>query len=109
MKKLIFKLLLLLPILISMNLIIYTVDPTQIYHHQIEEDILMLISNGQNATGFTNYNERYLKKISIESFQKNIETMIIGSSRCLQVRADFFSTENFYNLCVSGARLEDLL
>lgn len=66
---------------------------------------------GKMVAGLKNYDDRLFQKYLIESFDKKMDVIAIGSSRTMQLRKSFFlnDTLNYFNHSVSGASLEDYI
>ncbi len=110
MKKFVVKLLFLLPILVLFMGINYVEDPANIFHKgPYEMGIIKYLMEGKNVTNVTNYDERLLQKYYIENMKQCPSTIILGSSRVMQLGSGFFKNEHLMNNGVSGASIEDLL
>lgn len=95
--------------LATVLMINYYVDPgNQFFRSQsLEVRIATKLLAQQEVMIHTNYNERALQKIMLESLTKCPEILVLGSSRVMQISAKEFANENFYNAAVSSASLED--
>lgn len=86
----------------------YKVDPAHIFgDQQFEMEICRILLQGCNAAGLSNYDERLLQKYLINSPGWQKEIIVLGSSRSMQVRGEFFPGRSFFNHSVAGGTLED--
>jgi hypothetical protein len=115
MKKFLFKLFLLSPIVIGVTLINFCVDPAHLFHayahkpYEYEKKIADILLKGNNVTNISDYNERVVQKDYIEG-QKDIkDVVVIGSSRSMAIRSRLFPEKLFMNNSVSGAMIQDYL
>ena len=116
MKKFILKLILLIPVLLIVVLINYTVDPANLFRNthsnqdslSYEEQIVAYLSEGYNVTNVESYNERIFQKSFIESLQDVPEIAVFGSSRSQLIDETFYS-QKLINNSVTAATLEDIL
>ncbi len=113
MKKLFFKLSLLLPVLIGVGAVNFLGDPAHLFHsptqeaYEFEKQIADFLIQGKNVTGISNFNERMVQKFYIENQPKKKDMVVIGSSRSMAIRSSFFPGKTFFNNSVSGAMLQD--
>ena len=108
MKKLAYKLCLLLPIPIIISIINYTVDPANIFK-PVEENLAEILTQGKNIANFPNCDERLLQKFYIEKLKKPKEIIVVGSSRSMQIGKDIFQGHTFFNNSTSAAAIEDYI
>ncbi len=109
MKKLLLHLGLLLPILVSMILINFKVDPGNLYSKSLEKDVAAVLLSGSNLTGIKNFDERKVQKYFILGQTNRADCCVLGSSRCMQIGSEIFPEETFINNSVSGATLQDYM
>ena len=62
---------------------------------------------GQTYYGDIDFDERAFQKLMAQRLPQNIETLVVGSSRTMQLQANCFHT-SFYNASVSGAMISDV-
>lgn len=96
-----------LPILLIVFITNIICDPASLFRG-IEIEIAKNLSNGFNVTGIQNIDERILQKNRIEMLDVSPETIILGSSRIMQVGSSYYGS-NSQNNGVSGASLEDII
>lgn len=82
-------------------------DPANLFNSRYESGIVNYLSNGYNVTNLTNYNERLLQKYYVNSLITCPSTIILGSSRIMQMHHSFLNVDDAVNNGVSGATLED--
>ena len=109
MKKLLLRLCFLLPILMSMILINFIVDPGNLYSKSLERDIATILLSGQNVAGIENFDERKVQKYYILGRKVGPDICVLGSSRSMQLGEDLFPKETFINNSVSGGTLQDYI
>jgi len=108
--KIFFKTLLyFIPIPIIIVVVNYFIDPANIFHPDYEKGIADYLVTGKNVTNVVNYNERMLQKYFIEKISSCPGTIVLGSSRIMQINSVIVKDENLINSGVSGASLQDLV
>lgn len=86
----------------------YYVDPAGIFNNKKVNLAVNYLVNGNAVVGLTNYDERIFKKELILQTEEKPETIVLGSSRAMGVRAEFDKDNNsFGNYSVSGASFRD--
>ncbi len=104
------KILQLAPIVIVLIGVNYFVDPSHLFSKgRYEAGLAQLLRSGYNVANVSNYNERLVQKYYISSLALPNETVVLGSSRSMQIGADLFGGKSFFNNSVSDATLEDYL
>ena len=81
-------------------------DPANIYNDGLVNKAVDIMLKGEHVLGLSNYNERQLKKTFIVKDNKEINTVVFGSSRAMSISSNDDSLRNY---SVSGAVLEDIL
>lgn len=97
------------PILIIYFLVIFFGDAANVFFHDYEENAVNHILNGFNVSNIGNYNERKFQEIYIQNNNSNLDVIVLGSSRSMQIGNELFGSKSFFNHSVSGASLEDYL
>lgn len=103
----------LLVILGSVAAISYLVDPTGVFsENAYENEIATILLSGHNVGNIENYDERLLQRDLITRNTEKIDTIVIGSSRSMEIsKASFGDPEimntTFFNHGVSGCTVED--
>ena len=110
MSKLITRLLCLLPVVILVVTLNYTQDPARLFNTVIEHQISDAMRDGSNFELYpSNYNERMVQRLFIQSNESDVDIVTIGSSRAMQVDSALFQNQTFQNHSVSGATIEDIV
>ena len=97
----------LLPLLIVVGLN-YFLDPAKLFAKSYEKEIVDILINGNNATNIVNYDERRFQEDFIHNKEKQ-DIIILGSSRTLLIRDEFYINKTLLNNSVSGASIEDII
>ena len=66
-------------------LVNYFGDRAHLFDSGYENKIVNILLKGNNATDINNYNDRYFRKDYIENFNKEIDIVILGSSRTIMI------------------------
>lgn len=86
----------------------YLVDPAGMFNNKKVDLAVSYLVNGKAVAGLTNFDERIFKKELILQTKEKPETIVLGSSRAMGVRAEFDKDKNsFGNYSVSGANFND--
>ena len=86
----------------------YLVDPAGIFNNKKVDLAVSYLVSGKAVAGLTNFDERIFKKELILQTKEKPETIVLGSSRAMGVRAEFDKDKNsFGNYSVSGANFND--
>lgn len=111
MKKFITKTILFgIPILLLIISVNYFGDAARLFTDNYEGKIADILASGKFATNISNYDERLLQKEIVGKISKKPNILILGSSRSLLIKQDFFPKKiTVYNSSVSGASVEDLI
>ncbi len=100
-------------IVLAVPLVNYNIDPSRLYHtsraDSLELQAVSYLLNGQNAANLSNCNERLIRREYLRLTDRQIGTVVLGSSRGALITADMLGVDDFFNLSVSGAALEDLI
>ncbi len=67
------------------------------------------MSIGKNVGNVADLDDRLIQKYYIEKLNKKKDIVVLGSSRALMIKKDFFPNKIFFNSSVSLATLEDYL
>ncbi len=97
-----------LPLLFMVVLINLISDPAQIYRKGYEKSAADIIVSGKNLAGATDCNERLLLEHIVLKEKERPDSLIIGSSRVLELSDETIPNLNSYrNLGLSGAGIYD--
>ena len=112
MKQFITRLILtILPVVLLIPAVNYYVDPAHVYSYkEYEKGIVSALQSHKYVTNVdANHNERYFKKVLIDSCKtREINFLILGSSRIMLISDDMLGDAIVLNLGVSGATYEDI-
>jgi len=96
------------PLILGMILTNYFVDPGALFRGKgYEEGIARILAQGLNVANISDCDERLLQMYYIKNDREAKDTIILGSSRIMQLNANNLSSGKFFNHGVSGASLED--
>lgn len=106
-------------ILISAGIIFFVaifnlyMDPANLFHltnrKTDEEKIAELLLDKQNIEIFSNIDDRLIQKYYFNHLREKKDILVLGSSRVLQIRHEFFPKGSFFNCGVSNGSLEDII
>lgn len=109
MGKLFFKILAFSPLLLIIILGNLYIDPANIYRKKSYEDGMgKILASGHNVGNFSDCDERLVQKYFTEHLSRPVSTLILGSSRAMQIGNNVFP-DGVVNGSVSGGVLEDYL
>lgn len=109
-KMLIRACLIVLPVVLVMASVNYTVDPAQVFDDGFIQEVARGVLEGSNvALTADNYNERRLQRLIISGLAEPPDGIALGSSRIFSIPCDAFGFEKGVNNGVSGAVMEDML
>ncbi|MNX84148.1 hypothetical protein D3C86_1159330 [compost metagenome] len=97
------------PVLIIVSFVNYFGDAANIFKKDYEKNIANNILKGNNVTNIANHNERLLQKYLINNAPFCPDVLVLGASRSMLISSTYFKGETFFNNCVSGATIEDLI
>ena len=112
MKQFILRLILIiLSVVLLIPTVNYYIDPAHVYsYEEYEIGIVSALQSHKYVTDVdANHNERYFKKVLIDSCKtRDIDFLVLGSSRIMLISNDMLEGANILNLGVSGATYEDI-
>lgn len=98
-----------LPIAVLLGVVNYYVDPANVFRaEKYTKDLASIILAGHNVDNVLNYDERLLQKEIISNDILDPDVVVLGSSRIMEIGADFFPGKKVRNLGVSHANINDL-
>lgn len=111
MKQLLQKsILFIFPIIVVIIATNYFGDAAKLFSKGYAPQIAKILSTRMLVTNIYNYDERILQKEIIQEKQIAPSILILGSSRSLLIKQDFFDKKiRIFNSSVSGASIEDLI
>lgn len=102
--------LIVLPVELLVILVNYRVDPANIFSSkEYVSGIANILLKGHNVDNVSNYDERLLQQQMIGGIDHTPDVVVLGSSRIMEVGAEFFPDKKVLNCGVSHANINDLL
>ena len=105
-------LLIALPAVLLLVTVNYTVDGTAVLQgDKFERQIADAWQSGNAVGNFTNaINERSVMRLYVDQLDEPLDTLVLGSSRCMQITQQIAGTEGaFFNSGMTGADHKDVL
>lgn len=99
----------LIPVVILLVSLNYYVDISNSFNTDYSKKIAKILCRGDHVTNLTNYNDRICQKEVISCLQNVPETIVLGSSRGMLIRGEYYNSNSFFNHCVTSASVEDLI
>lgn len=96
-------------ILLGLTGVNYFGDAAHLFDASYNQEIVDILSQGKNATNLSNYDERNFQRLWINSYSTKPSTIVLGSSRSLDIRGEFIGSDKFRNNSVTGASIQDLI
>lgn len=109
MKTLLLKLLMFLPIIITIPVVNFYVDPACLFRTGYISGMAEILAEERNVENISNYDERLLQQEYINLLSERKEIIVLGSSRALEINSKLVGEKSFFNSAVSGASLEDYM
>lgn len=106
LKKILFFGLLTLITLCSVN---YFGDAAKLFDDTYHHTMIEILNKNHNVTNVSNFNEVLFKKELIKNEKKDIDILVLGSSRTMLINSSYYNKKNLINASVSGAYLEDII
>lgn len=99
-----------LPLGLLVTIVNYSIDPANIFStNRYVKGIADILSAGHNVDNISNYDERLLQEQMIVQLKETADIVVLGSSRVMQVGADFFPGKKVINCGVSHANIRDVI
>ncbi len=106
--KTVSRIVLLLPILVFMVWVSYTVDRSGLFQGELApRRIVDLMLQGYDVTNFESMDERQVVQLYAQDVPETPQVIGIGSSRVLQFNRDLVGVDSFFNMGVTGADVRD--
>lgn len=101
---------LILPLVAGMVWFNFTVDRSGLFQGDaFEREVALELLLGQNIANFEQMDERQINALYVQNLDSPLNTVVLGSSRVLQLNTTIAGTDSFYNLGMTGADFKDLL
>ena len=98
------------PVMLLVIFTNYRVDPANIFSSKkYVAGIADILSKGHNVDNITNYDQRLLQEQMALRLHRPPDVLVIGSSRVMEIGADFFPGKQVLNCGVSHANINDLI
>lgn len=100
-----------LPFFLLVPTVNYCIDPAHtIDGEEYADKIVTGLKQGYNVTNLSDHDERFYKKKLAELYKdKELDFLILGSSRSMLLNRHNFNSDKVLNLSVSGATVKDFL
>lgn len=109
MKKIFRPVALLLAFLTFIFLFNYLVDPANVFYERYEETVADILLSGNNAEGVENMDDRRFLRLYASSRTQPIDTLVLGSSRAMQITRAVTGDPNTFVAGVTGSDLRDCI
>lgn len=96
-----------LPLLALVAFVNVTVDPASLFQRDYEYSAAQIVASGHNAANLKNMDDRAFQKDCAELLPAAPGTLVLGSSRCLQVTARIAGDAALFNAGVTNGDLRD--
>lgn len=102
------RIVLLVPILVFMVWVSYTVDRSGLFQGELApRRIVDLMLQGYDVTNFESMDERQVVQLYAQDVPETPQVIGIGSSRVLQFNRELVGVDSFFNMGVTGADVRD--
>ena len=109
MKNLIRLVALLSAFLAVIFLVNYLVDPANIFYDEYDRTVASILSSGENASGVENMDDRRCLTYYATLREEPIGTLVLGSSRTLQITNAVTGDPSSYTAGMTGSDLRDCI
>ncbi len=109
MKKIIKTILIFFPLVILLVLTNIIVDPANLFNKNFEQQVALELIAGNNVSGVLNMDDREMISNYIDNLDKDLDCLVLGASRGLQISSETIGVENTFNFGVTGAELRDII
>lgn len=87
----------------------YLVDPANVFYDAYEETLVEILLSGQNAEGVQNMDDRRFLRLYAAQCTDAPETLVLGSSRAMQITAAVTGSDHTFVAGVTGSDLRDVI
>lgn len=87
----------------------YFVDPANVFNEKYEETLVDILVGGHSASGVENMDDRRFIELMAKKRTKPIDTLVLGSSRTLQITPAVTGDVNTFTAGVTGSDLRDCI
>jgi hypothetical protein len=109
-KRFFLKIVVFFPVAVIVVATNFFVDPAYLFRNEGYVDgIAQILLQGKNAANVSNYDIGLLQQYYIDGLTQSKAIVILGSSRSMQIRAELFNPQSFFNSSVDSATIHDLM
>lgn len=101
--------LLFLPLLALIAAVNVAVDPASLFQRGYERRAAEIVASGQNASELKNMDDRTFQKECAALLPYTPDTLVLGSSRCMQLTARGLECDTLFNAGVTNGDLRDMI
>lgn len=98
-----------IPILLTIILTNWMIDPAHLFNNKYYDKISSIIFSGYNVTGISDMDERKMQEVFINNMDVAPYTVVLGSSRVMLINRINYGDDQLFNNGVSGASIEDII
>jgi len=97
------------PIAVLVALVNVKVDPANLFRRDYEYTVAQIVTSGQNASELKNMDDRTFQKYCAKLLTYTPDTLVLGSSRAMQITARDLHCETLFNVGVTNGDLRDFI
>lgn len=101
--------LLFVPLLVLVMAVNVTVDPASLFQQGYEEEVARIVTDGSNAAELKNMDDRLYQQLCAQMLPQAPHTLVLGSSRSMQLTAKGLDCEGLFNAGVTNGDLRDMI
>lgn len=109
MKRVLKSALVFLPFVALILFVNWYADPGNVLRGGYEQSVAAILASGQNAANLRNMDDRAFMKAYVPMRTQPIDTLVLGSSHCMQITKELTGDENTFCAGVTGADLRDCI
>lgn len=109
MKKVLRLLLMLLLFLAAVFLFSFLVDPANVFYARYDQTVAEILASGHSAEGVENMDDRRFLTLYANLRTQPIDTLVLGSSRAMQITPAVTGDPNTFVAGVTGSDLRDCI
>ncbi len=109
MKQLLRLIALLTAFLLVVFSVNFAVDPANIFRTEYEDRLVEILLSGENAANVDNMDDRRFLELYSAARTQPIDTLVLGSSRAMQISGAVTGAENTWVAGVTGSDLRDVI
>ena len=109
MKRLFLGLLLFVPFIALVFATNLYADPANLFNREYEQAAADILASGHNAANLSDMDDRTFIKLCLEQIDYPLDTLVLGSSRSIQLSRQVTGCENQFTAGVTGGDLRDAI